>query len=62
MAKMMLDKANVKYKNIDALSNKKETTAMGIQKAPTLLVPNKAGGYDRYDNASLIKKYIEDNK
>ncbi|MCQ2795907.1 MAG: ribonucleoside triphosphate reductase [Bacilli bacterium] len=62
MAKMMLDKANVKYKNIDALSNKEETTAMGVQKAPTLLVPNKAGGYDRYDNASLIKKYIEDNK
>ncbi|MCQ2795512.1 MAG: ribonucleoside triphosphate reductase [Bacilli bacterium] len=62
MAKMMLDKASIKYKNIDALSNKDETTAMGIQKAPTLLVPNKSGGYDRYDNASLIKKYIEDNK
>ncbi|MCQ2793851.1 MAG: ribonucleoside triphosphate reductase [Bacilli bacterium] len=62
MAKMLLDKAGVKYKNIDAMKNKDQTTAMGVYKAPTLLVPNKKGAYDRYDNASLIKKYIEDNK
>ena len=62
MAKMLLDKANVKYKNIDAMKNKEETTSFGIQKAPTLLVPNKNGSYDKFDNASLIKKYIEDSK
>ena len=44
---------------IDAEDNKDQTVKMGIRKAPTLLVPNAAGGYDRYENASEIKGFIE---
>ncbi len=58
MAKMLLDKAGIKYKTIDAVEDKDTTIAFGIKKAPTLLVPN-GDTYDVYDNASNIKKYIE---
>ena len=58
MAKMLLDKEGISYKNIDAASNKDTTIAYGITKAPTLLVPN-GNSYDVYENASLIRGYIE---
>jgi anaerobic ribonucleoside-triphosphate reductase len=58
MAKVLLEKAHIKYVNIDAEDNKDKTMAYGIKKAPTLLVPN-GNGYTRYENASLIKGYIE---
>jgi anaerobic ribonucleoside-triphosphate reductase len=58
MAKMMLDKDGIAYKNIDSISNKETTIAYGITKAPTLLVPH-GDSYDVYDNASLIRGYIE---
>jgi len=60
-SKMMLDKAGVKYSVINAEENKELTVKMGVKKAPTLLVPN-GNGYDAYDNASEIRKYIESNK
>ena len=59
MSKMMLDKAGIGYTPIDAEDNKDQTVKMGIRKAPTLLVPNANGGYDRYENASEIKGFIE---
>jgi hypothetical protein len=37
---------------------KNTTIAYGVTKAPTLLVPN-GDSYDVYENASLIKGYIE---
>ena len=58
MAKQMLDKAGVEYTQVDAVENKDTTVKYGVNKAPTLLVPN-GNGFDRYDNASLIRKYIE---
>ncbi len=58
MSKMMLDKAGIKYTVVDAEDNKDKTVAYGIKKAPTMLVPT-ADGFDRYENASEIKKYIE---
>jgi anaerobic ribonucleoside-triphosphate reductase len=58
MAKMLLDKGGITYKNIDATTNKEAAQAYGITTAPTLLVPNGAS-YDVYENASLIKGYIE---
>ena len=58
MAKQMLDKAGIEYDNVDAMQNKEKATEYGVKKAPTLLVPT-ADGYDRYENASDIKKYIE---
>ncbi|MFA6755886.1 MAG: ribonucleoside triphosphate reductase [Bacilli bacterium] len=62
MAKSLLDNAGIKYNNIDAVSNKDVTLSYGIKKAPTLLVPNTKGGYDAYENASLIKGYIESRR
>jgi anaerobic ribonucleoside-triphosphate reductase len=58
MAKMLLDKDGIKYHNIDATSDKETAVAYGVTKAPTLLVPN-GDSYDVYENASLIKGYIE---
>ncbi len=57
-AKILLEKAGVPYILVDAEESKEITNAYGVKKAPTLLVPN-GNEYDRYDNVSLIKKYIE---
>lgn len=61
MAKAMLDKEGISYTNVDALSNKELANRFHIQKAPTLIVPTKEG-YSTYENASLIKGYIESSK
>lgn len=61
VAKMMLEKAGISYKNIDAIANKDLTMAYGITKAPTLLVPN-GDSYDVYDDASQIRGYIQSVK
>lgn len=61
IAKSMLDKAGIEYTALDALENKDLAIALGVKKGPTLLVPND-NGYDFYDNASLIKGFIENNK
>ncbi len=58
MAKMLLDKANIKYQVIDAEENVELTKKYNIKKAPTLLVPNK-DGIDVFENASNIKGFIE---
>ena len=58
MAKMLLDKAGIKYKVIDAEDNPELTKKYGVRKAPTLLVPNEEG-YESFENASNIKGYIE---
>jgi len=57
-AKIMLEKNHIPYVYVDADESKEVTTSYGVKKAPTLLVPN-INGYDKYDNVSLIKKYIE---
>ena len=58
MAKMLLDKAKIKYTVIDAEEEVELTHKLGVQKAPTLLVPTK-DGVKVYDNASEIKRFIE---
>ena len=58
MAKMLLDKAGIKYKVVDAEDNPELTKKYGVRKAPTLLVPNEEG-YESFENASNIKGYIE---
>ena len=55
---MILNNAKVVYEMIDAEDEKEKTVAYGVKKAPTLLVPN-GNGYDVYDNASEIKRYVE---
>ncbi len=57
-SKMMLDKAGIKYSIVNAEEDKDLTIKLGVKKAPTLLVPN-GSGYDAYDNASEIRKFIE---
>ncbi|MBQ3116391.1 MAG: ribonucleoside triphosphate reductase [Clostridia bacterium] len=57
-SKMMLDKAGITYSIVNAEENKELTVKLGVKKAPTLLIPN-GNGYDAYDNASEIRKYIE---
>ena len=58
----MLDKAQIAYKVIDAEEEKQTTIEFGVRKAPTLFVPNAAGTYDKYENASEIKRFIETTK
>lgn len=58
MAKMILDKEHISYKNIDAEENKEQTLAFKIKQAPTLLVPD-GDSYLIYDNPSDIKAYVE---
>ena len=60
MAKAMLNKAGIAYRVIyaDDEANKDLTIAYGVKKAPTLMVPAGAE-YDRYENASEIRRYIE---
>ncbi len=57
MAKAILDKAGVKYRLVDAEENKDLTQKLGVKKAPTLLVPN-GKGYDVYDNASEVNRFV----
>ena len=58
---MMLDKAGIKYTVIDATSDKDMAKEFGVLKAPTMFVPTK-DGYAKYDNASEIKRSIEEQK
>ena len=61
MAKMLLEKANIKYKWVDAEENVELTNKFGVRKAPTLLV-KEGDKVVSYENASNIKGYIEGNK
>ena len=61
MAKMLLDKAGIAYKVVDAEENVDLTKQYGVKKAPTLIVPM-ADGLKVYENASNIKGYIESVK
>ena len=45
----------------DDEDNKEETISFGVKKAPTLLVPN-GDNYDVFENASNIKRFIEEHK
>ncbi len=61
MAKMLLDKAGIHYTNIDATTNRELVAQFGIKQAPTLIVPE-GSGYRSFENASLIKGFIESTK
>lgn len=56
--KKMLDNANISYQVIDAEENIEQTKSFDVRRAPTLFVPN-GSQMNKYDNVSLIKKYIE---
>ena len=62
MAKLLLDKAGIRYKVIDAEEQMELTVAYKIKKAPTLLVPNEDGEYIRYENVSNVKAWIEQQR
>ena len=61
MAKMLLEKAGIAYRWVDAEEEVDLTNKFGIKKAPTLIVPND-NGFIAFENASNIKGYIEGNK
>ena len=61
MAKMLLDKAGIKYMVIDAEDEKETTRNFNVTKAPTMLVPN-GEKYARFDNVSDISKFIDSQK
>ncbi len=61
MAKMLLEKAGVKYKWVDAEENVELTNSFNVRKAPTLLVPD-GENILTFENASNIKGYIESLK
>ena len=61
MSKLMLDKAGIVYRVIDAEEEKDLTLAYKVRKAPTMFVWN-GNDYDRYENASEIKGWLENNK
>jgi anaerobic ribonucleoside-triphosphate reductase len=58
MAKMLLDKAGIKYDNIDASTHLDQVNAFGITAAPTMIVPDGAS-FDVYRNASEIAGWIK---
>ena len=59
MAKIMLDKANVPYENIDANENAEMTKEMGVMSAPTLAVV-RGNDVRLIQNASNIKAFAEE--
>ena len=60
LAKMLLDKANIKYQLINVEDEQGKLLALkyDIRKAPTLLIPD-GQHYQLYDNASKIRGFIE---
>ena len=61
MAKMLLDKAGIKYNYIIASENAELAKSLEVTKAPTLFA--KVGGKTvKLENVSDIKKYIEEGK
>ena len=60
MAKILLSKARMNFRVVDATEAKDFAQKMGVTKVPTLFV-NKDGQKFRFDNVSDIKKFIETN-
>ena len=58
MAKSFLDKAGVNYKVVDAEEEPELVKQFGITQAPTLIVAE-GENYDKYVNASNIKRFTE---
>ena len=58
MAKSFLDKAGVNYKVVDAEEEPELVKQFGVTQAPTLIVAEGAN-YDKYVNASNIKRFTE---
>ncbi len=59
MAKMLLDKADIKYTVVFADEDKDAAIRYDVKKVPTLFVFDDKGGYEVFENASNIKGYIE---
>lgn len=59
IAKKILDDAGIAYTVVNATENPDMAKSFGITKAPTLVVANAQGGCEKYDNASVIKKYAQ---
>ena len=60
-AKMLFDKVGFEARIIDAEEEADMSRAFGVRSAPTLVIPT-ADGFERIENLSNIKKYIESLK
>lgn len=61
MAELLLDKAQVDYVQVNAVEQADISKQFGIKMTPTLVVPT-AEGYKVIENASNVKKYLEEIK
>ena len=61
MAKTFLDRSGIAYRIVDVSTNKDMANTFQIKQAPTLIVPGE-NGYKVYENASLIRGYIEESR
>jgi ribonucleoside-triphosphate reductase len=57
----LLDRAGVQYTALNANEERELVSQFGIKQAPTLIVPE-GNGYRSFENASLIKGFIESAK
>ncbi len=61
MAISLLEKANIKFKKVDAMKDIELTKFYGVKQAPTLVVI-KDGKTEKINNVSNIKKYISSSE
>ncbi len=61
MAELMLNKANFAFEEVNATQNAQLTKQLGIKLTPTLVVPSE-NGYEIYENASNVRKFVESVK
>ena len=54
-----MDKAGFKYEKIFAEENPELTEFYGVKQAPTLIVADGKGGFEKYAGAGAIKGYVE---
>ncbi len=58
IVKDMLGKKNISYEIVDAEENAEMCNQYGVMQAPTLVVLDDNGNYDKYANASNIIRYL----
>ncbi len=61
MAELVLKKAGVDFEEVNAVQNAELTKKLNVKLTPTLVVASE-NGYEVYENASNVKKYVESVK
>ena len=61
MAEIMLNKAHMDFEEVNAMEQADLSKKFDVKLTPTLIVAN-GDSYSVYENASNVRKYIENNK